>query len=432
MSQAGRFPPPEPLHLAMLSVHTSPIATPGGKKIGGMNVYVREITREMARRGIHVDVFTRAAAPDEQGQVLHLEPHARLIYLPSGPPEPLLPESIYPYLNDFRDSLLAFARDHQLSYDAIYSHYWLSGWVAVQLRRYWGTPVAQMFHTLGRMKNRIAFNPELTSAGDVRVRGETEVMHFADRIIAATPAERSQLLLLYRADRRKIEVVPPGVDLKRFHPADRELARHTLGWKPDEKHLLFVGRLEPLKGVDTIFEAAHQVRSMRPDLFGKLRISVIGGDLENADEEMLRLRMLQHMLELEYHIEFIGAKSQDWLPDYYRAAEALVMPSDYESFGMVALEAMACGTPVIASEVGGLAFLIQDGVTGYHIPVREPNALAQRMIALLDNPDKRDRIGQAAYETAKRYSWSHVTDQLLEVFTMLGTRPRIYPLNSSG
>jgi D-inositol-3-phosphate glycosyltransferase len=135
------------------------------------------------------------------------------------------------------------------------------------------------------------------------------------------------------------------------------------------------------------------------------------------------------MLELEYHVQFVGAKSQDWLPDYYRAAEALVMPSDYESFGMVALEAMACGTPVIASEVGGLAFLIQDGVTGYHIPVREPNALADRIIDLLDSPDERDRIGWAAYETAKHYSWSHVADQLLEVFAMLGMRPRIYPFN---
>jgi len=411
----------EPLHLAMLCVHTSPAAALGGSKTGGMNVYVREIAREMGRRGIRVDIFTRVSDPSEQNKVQALFPNVRLVYLPCGAPAPMNPDTVYLHLNEFRDALLDFAKDER--YDAIYSHYWLSGWVGLQLRVRWRVPMAQMFHTLGRMKNRIALTP---SMDDARVRGESEIIRHAERIIAATPAERAQLLLLYRANRRKIDIVPPGVDLRHFTPGNRAEALANVGWNPARKHLLFVGRIEPLKGIDLIFEALAHIRQHQPALLQNLCLNIVGGDPASQDEEMRRLLVLREMLELGQHIDFIGARGQDTLPDYYRAAEALVMPSDYESFGMVALEAMACGTPVIASEVGGLAFLIEDGKTGFHIPTREPAALAERITALASAPALRDSMGRAAHDAAQGYSWSKIADQLLAVFTMLGTRPRIY------
>ena len=431
MSLSSHTPILPPLRLAMLSVHTSPGASLGGKKTGGMNVYVRRVAHEMARRGIQVDIFTRVESPDQVGQILSPTKHVRLIHLPCGPPTPLPPEEIYLHLNEFRDALIDFAEEgSDTTYDAIYSHYWLSGWVAVQVRKRWHIPVAQMFHTLGRMKNRIAFPPR-PDMEDVRVRGETEIMQHVDRIIAATLAERSQLLLLYRADRRKIDVIPPGVDLQHFSPGDKTAAKAALNWQTDCHYLLFVGRVEPLKGIDNIFEALAEIRQTLPTLADKLRLCIIGGDPDpdTGGEEMQRLLILRDLLSLGDIVHFAGAQQQSDLPNYYRAAEALIMPSDYESFGMVALEAMASGTPVIASEVGGLAFLVEDGVTGYHVPVREPTVLAERIMQLLTQPEQHAQMRQAAVDLAQGYGWSIIVDQLLMSFTMWGARPRVYRLD---
>lgn len=402
--------------VAILSVHTSPLATLGGKKTGGMNVYVRDLSRELGRRGVQVDVFTRVAAP-EQPVMATLGENARVIHVPAGPPEELSPKVIYPHLPEFIDGVLRFVMQEQLTYDVIYSHYWLSGWVAHELRAQLRVPVVQMFHTLGRMKNRIAQEQSQVEA-DLRIFTETDIMSWADRLIAATPAERAQMLWLYRADRRKIEIVPPGVDLARFAPIDPRCAKARIGVAQDDRLLLFVGRIEPLKGVDNILHAVALLRERDPALAKALCAVVIGGDAESAspDDELRRLIVLRKRLAVEDRVRFLGARDQDFLPNYYSAADALIMPSDYESFGMVALEAMACGTPVIASEIGGLAFLIQDGVNGFHVPTREPAALAQRIQWLLSDPALRDRISRAARDTAQGYGWPHIVDRLLVIF----------------
>lgn len=416
----------KPFRIALISLHTSPIAELGGKKTGGMNVYVYEVAREMARRGIDVDIFTRVASPDDIGRIEQVQDHMRVIFMPCGMPVPLSPDEIFMHVNEFCKAALYFAQRHRIQYDFIYSHYWLSGWVALQLKQAWRIPVAQMFHTLGRMKNRIADNPTL--ADDVRITGETQVMAGVDRIIAATPAEQAQLLLLYKADRRIIDIVPPGVDTTRFYPDNRAEAMHKVGWDTHKKHMLFVGRIERLKGVENILEAVNHIRQDNAALAQDIAVHIIGGDPLNAEGEMERLQVLRKALGLQEYVHFIGAKGQDVLPDYYRAAEALIMPSDYESFGMVALEAMASGTPVIASEVGGLAFLIQDAVTGFHVPVREPSILADRITRIVTNPDLRTELGNAAFELAQGYRWGRIVDQLLETFMMLGMRPQIYRL----
>jgi D-inositol-3-phosphate glycosyltransferase len=403
--------------IAMLSVHTCPLATLGGKKTGGMNVYVRDLAREFGARGIQVDVFTRSA----NAAIPHVTPlgtNARVIHIVSGPEVYLESGEIYPYLPEFVENSLAFAASEGEGYDVIYSHYWLSGWVAHELRVQWGVPVVQMFHTLGRMKNRIAQMPDQQES-DIRVFTETDIMSWADRLIAATPAERSQMLWLYRAGRRKIEVVPPGVDLKRFHPMSRSEAQARAGVPAGHRMLLFVGRIEPLKRIDNILEAVALLRDASPGLLDDVCMCVIGGEIsdgEPLDPEIARLMALRDRLGLGERVTFLGARDQDVLQFYYSAAEALVMPSDYESFGMVALEAMACGTPVIASEVGGLAFLVEDGVNGFSVPTREPAALADRMRTLLTDGALRAKISSAARETAAQYSWPLIADRLLKVF----------------
>jgi D-inositol-3-phosphate glycosyltransferase len=418
--------PPNLKRIALLSLHTSPLATLGGKKTGGMNVYVREIARVIGEYGIAVDIFTRESSPGTHGQIQVIGKNARLIFLPAGPPETLDPSAIYRYIPEFRDALLDFADVNKYRYDVIFSHYWLSGWVALELKELWNIPVVQMFHTLGRMKDRIADMDRVMDTPmiglherNIRVSVETEIMNRADRLIAATPAESRQMLWLYRANRRKIDIVPPGVDLEHFRPLDMTLAKEKIGLSPDQRMLVFVGRIEPLKAVDTICEALALLNGDDSTLLKNICIQIVGGDPEDrttSNKEMNRLRALCDRLGLNDVVLFIGAKDQTILPYYYNAAEALIMPSDYESFGMVALEAMACGTPVIASQVGGLAFLVKDDVTGFHVPIREPQVLAERIYALLGNIENRQRMGRMARKVAEAYSWDHIAQQLLQVF----------------
>lgn len=417
----------EPLvqRIAMLSVHTCPLATLGGKKTGGMNVYVRDLSKEFARRGLLVDIFTRSQDPCQPHINLSLAPNARVIHIPTGPETPLETIDVYPHLPQFVENVLAFARQERLTYDIIFSHYWLSGWAAHELRAAWEIPVVQMFHTLGHMKRRIEEDrelPPMQTIRDIRIFTETDIMSWADALVAATPAERAQMLWLYQADRRKIHIIPPGVDTAHFHPMDQNQAKDEVGVNTSSKLLLFVGRIERLKGVETLLRAVEIIRQQQPDLASNLQVLIIGGnpdEIRNEASEMARLHQLTTQLGLHQVVSFVGARDQDRLRYYYNAADALVMPSDYESFGMVALEAMACGTPVIASEVGGLAYLIHDGQTGFHVPVREPQALATRIMSLLTDPCLHTKMGARAYAVAQQYAWPHIADRLLELFNSL-------------
>jgi D-inositol-3-phosphate glycosyltransferase len=409
--------------IAILSVHTSPLAPLGGKKTGGMNVYVREVVRFLGKRGVQVDVFTREDDPSRRGMIRDIAEGARLIYLPAGPPEFMESAAIYPHLPEFRNALLTFIRDNAVTYDVVYSHYWLSGWVAMALRDAFGVPFIQMFHTLGRMKDRIADSEKAANGTrismqeqNMRVAVEAEIINEANLLVAATPAERLQLMWLYRADRRKIEIVPPGVDLAHFFPIPAAEARAALGLQPEEHMLLFVGRIEPLKGVETILRALALLHTEHPAVLGNLKLYIVGGDLNDPVPEIERLQALCRELRLEDHIVFSGAQGHDALPLYYNATEALVMPSDYESFGMVALEAMACGTPVIASEVGGLAFLIRDYETGLHVPVRDPQMLANSIRTLITDPEQQQQMGARASAVAQHYAWDTIVDRLLALF----------------
>ena len=404
-------------HIAMLSVHTSPIAELGGSKTGGMNVYIRELAQELAQRGLHIDIYTRQSHPADPTIDTRLGANIQVINIPAGAPVPILPDQVFPHLPEFTTGVMEFAARENRTYDVIYSHYWLSGWVAQQLKAKWNIPFVQMFHTLGYMKNRIATGNSTPATADQRSLTETLIMQWADRVIAATPAEHAQMLWLYRADRRKIEVISPGVNPERFHPTSAHDARLSLALPDDVQILLFVGRIEPLKAVDSILEAMHIARQKNPQHIQQTRLIIVGGNPQNpADTELQHLQQVAHQLGVHDLTQFVGAKDQTELRSYYAAALAVIMPSEYESFGMVALEAMASGTPVIASHIGGLAYLVKDGVTGFLVPVREPPQLADRILRMLENPSIVETMRQQAVEVAQHYTWSTIADQVLQVF----------------
>ena len=409
------------LRVAMLSMHTCPLAMLGGKKTGGMNVYVRDLSRELGRMGVAVDVYTRSQ-DDCVPMVNHeLGEHARVIHIPAGPQAPIQVSEVEHSVDEFAAGIVKFADSENLHYDLIHSHYWLSCLAAEKLKTYWGEmPVIHMFHTLGHMKNRIATSAS-ERATDARLAGESHVLTIASRIIAATPAEQAQLTWLYGADAEKIIVIPPGVDLERFHPIDKVEAKKQVGIPCGDKNIMFAGRIEPLKGIDTLIQAMALIKQRHPAVVENTCVAIIGGDpwADDPDAEMTRLQQMRQDLDIHDFVLFLGAKDQEVLPNYYAAAEMVVMPSHYESFGMVALEAMAMGRPVIASEVGGLAFLIQDGINGYHVPTRNPEALAECIYELLANDQCREEMGRAARQYAERFDWEIIARRMLAVYQSL-------------
>ena len=401
------------LRIAMLSVHTCPLAMLGGKETGGMNVYVRDLSRELIRRGHQVDVYTRSQDSTIPRVHNSLGQGGRVIHVPAGPEHPYSKHLVYDHLTEFTHGVMAQAEVDDIRYDVLHSHYWLSGVVAQELREHWDTPIVHMFHTLGKMKNAVAQHPDEIEPAR-RIEMESQIVRFADALVAATPIEKEQLVRLYGANADRIHVISPGVDTERFHPIPRDTAKERIALCPDCCIILFVGRIEPLKGIDNLLHAIALVVECCPDLREWIRVPIIGGDPDRIHEadEMVRLQDLREELGIEDVVTFLGARDQDMLQYYYSAAEMVVMPSDYESFGMVALEAMACGTPVIASDVGGLAFLVKDGRTGYRVPARDPDALAAKITRLLTNKGLQRRIGHRAACWAEAYAWPQIADRI--------------------
>ena len=407
------------MRIAMISYHTCPLALLGGKDTGGMNVYVRELTRQLGRMGVHVDVFTRSQ-DEHVPHVLHdLGFGNRVVHVPAGAEVPMPKEELASHLQIFVQGVLEFAEHKNEHYDLIHSHYWMSGVAAIELRKHWNVPFVHMFHTLGAMKNRVAQHPNQLE-GDYRIKGEKQVLKAAERIVAATTAEVMQLQWLYQAEISKVQIIPPGVDTSRFYPISKDEAREFIGLPSCDRMLLFVGRIEPLKGLDVLLDTISMMRKSGLYERHPFCLVVIGGEPDASPErmstEMARLQSFRDQHGLQDFVVFLGRQDQDTLPYYYSAAEAVIVPSHYESFGMVALEAMACGTPVVASQVGGLAFLVQDGLTGYHVPVSDSEALCDRLVTLLENRELRDRMGAQAAEFARGYDWERITRKVMLLY----------------
>jgi D-inositol-3-phosphate glycosyltransferase len=397
----------------MLSYHTSLLAALGGKHSGGMNVYVRELSVRLVKRGHRVDIFTRGIEYGDE-----IVQGARLITLPAGPRADMEKNQLADFIPEFAGQVIAFAAKENSRYDLIHAHYWMSGLVGQELKTKWGIPMVMMFHTLGLVKNRIALLGERES--DERIRGERRVLAAADMVVAATPADRADLQWLYELPSAKAAVIPPGVDLEQFKPMDKRAARLELGLPLDQEQILFVGRIEALKGIETLIQAAnHMVRSHSIPFF----VQIIGGDVEESLEqlgsEMARLQRLVRELGLQERVHFLGSKRQRELPTYYAASDLVVMPSYAETFGMVALEALACGRPVIASRVGGLAYLVQDGVTGFHVQEGNGEEMANRLTEILGDIEKLERMGKAARAVAEKYSWEKTASEVENLFSKL-------------
>lgn len=399
------------LRVAVLSVHTCPLAALGGKETGGMNVYVREVARELGRMGVDVDVFTRSQNP-EIPRVVPLGTNARVIHLPAGPEAPMPREEVHRHLPEFVANLEAFRRAEGREYALVHSHYWLSGVAGLTLAERWRVPLIQMFHTLGQLKNAVARSPGEREP-DLRIAEEERIVAGADRLVASNPVERAHLVWYYQARAERIRVIPCGVDTELFCPMDQSEAKAALGLGPAPV-LLYVGRLSPIKGLETLLEALPRVPQRGepiPALF------VIGGDADEPENgHVLSLRERVAALGLEGEVRFLGPQPQEGLRLYYAAAEMTVMPSYYESFGMVALEAMACGNPVIASRVGGLTTTVQDGVTGYLVPEGDPLVLGDRISAILGDTDLRRRLGREAARWAAQYRWPCVAEEVCRLY----------------
>ena len=397
----------QPGRIAVISAHTSPLGRLGGHKAGGMNVYVRETALELARRGHTLDIFTRddGAHPE----VVSLAPSVRVVHLGAGPRHAGVDkDELWEHLPAFLHSLRSFKERQGVPYNLVHSHYWMSGWVGSYLRRLWDVPHVTMFHTLGEVKNRARSDEREPPH---RIQTERRVVATADAVVAASEHERDMLQRLYGADPARVGVVPCGVNLRLFRPRDRGACRAALGLG-EGPVVLFVGRLEPLKGPDLLIDALAQLDG------GNVTLVIVGGD-EQAAGYLRALRRRARGAGVLERVRFVGAVPQEQLPLYYNAADVCAVPSFYESFGLVALEAMACGTPVVAARVGGLTGTVRDGENGYLIPWRCPEAFAARIGALLRDAGLRRRMGRAALLTADRFRWSGVAEELDALYARL-------------
>jgi D-inositol-3-phosphate glycosyltransferase len=390
--------------IAMLSVHTSPLDMPGRTKdAGGMNVYIQQLARELGQSHINVDIFTRRTDPSTPS-IIHLSPHVRVIHIDAGPAQFIHKDELYEYLPAIAQRLDDLRLSAGTRYDVLHSHYWLSGVVAMQLAQRWHVPHITMFHTLAHLKQLA--NPGAPEP-PLRLEMERRIIQHADRIIAATTEERAQIIRHCGATPGQVQIIPCGVDLQRFRPRDRRQARAHLGWKQSSPVLLYAGRLDPFKGPDLLLRAAALMRE-------KAQIVIVGGK-QKDDDDIEQLRRLAAELSIAKRVHFLGARPQQELPLLYSAADVTVIPSCHESFGLAAVESLACGTPVVATRAGGLTTIIRNGETGYLVP-RSPGFFAERLDTLLQQPELLEKMRQAARSSTLQYSWKRVAALVRETY----------------
>ena len=404
----------EKLRIAMLSIHSCPIGELGTKDTGGMNVYVRELARELGNRGHQVDVYTRHHDPKD-GQIIELYDRVRLIHLRAGKNGEMQKLAIYPYLPDFSCALENFTKCEGLQYHLVHSHYWLSGRVGNWAQKCWDVPHILMFHTLGAVKNIIGVGEE---EPELRLATEQHLVKTSDRIIASTEREKGELMRHYGASPETIGVVPCGVNLDLFRPVNKARARQQLDFDQNEGIVLYVGRFSPLKGISRLLAAMTYLQQNQA-----LRLVIIGGDGHNKAESQ-KLQRLSKELGIQNAVTFLGRVRQEDLPPYYSAADVLVVPSHHESFGLVALESLACGTPVVATKVGAMELIVREGETGCVLTNATPRLLANKILGFVSKAHEEARRADSIRRSVLRFSWSNVADTLVEEFRAVINRRR--------
>ncbi len=402
--------------VALVSVHTSPLEQPGTGDAGGMNVYVVELAAQLARRGVEVEVFTRRTS-SEQPAVVEAAPGVRVRHVAAGPYEGLRKEDLPGQLCAFTAGVLrAEARHAEHHYDVVHTHYWLSGQVGWLVADRWDVPLVHSMHTMARVKNAHLAEGD-TPEPEGRVIGEQQVVDAADRLVANTDGEREDLLGLYGADPGRVDVVAPGVDLATFAPADgRAAARARLGLPADAEVLLFVGRIQPLKAPDLLVRAAAELLRAQPRRRERLRVLVLGGPSGSGTRTPRALQDLVDSLGLQDVVQVRPPVGRAELADHYRAADLVAVPSYNETFGLVALEAQACATPVVAAAVGGLPTAVEDGRSGLLVDGHEPARWAAALGGLLDDPTRRALLAARGVERAAGFGWDATAAATLEVY----------------
>ena len=391
----------ERLKIAMLSVHSCPLQRLGGEDTGGMSVYIRELSLELGRLGHDVDIYTRAHDPQDM-QVYCIGPNVRLIHIEAGEVGEMNKLAIFPHALNCARNLDQFRCQNNLEYDVIHSHYWLSGCVGTWLQDWWNIPHISMFHTLGAVKNAVGvenIEPEL------RIESEGMVADKCDSVIAATEREEADLVHLYNVDLDKIKVIPCGINLDLFKPIDKEEARKRLGMN-GHKVVLFVGRIQRLKGLDSLLGAMSHLSQDRD-----IKLMVVGGD-DRTQDEVERLRKASQDMQIQDMVDFVGQVDQKELPFYYSAADVCVIPSYYESFCLVALESLACGTPLVATNVGGISSVVKQGENGYIVEGNDPVYIADALGNMLSGQYTPNSVRDAVI----KYEWSNIAEAIVEEY----------------
>lgn len=419
------------IRIAFISEHASPTALLGGADAGGQNVYVDEVSRNLARRGYAVDVFTRRDSADAH-EIIEWAPGVRVILLQAGPSRPRPKDELWPFMPEFRDSFLSFMLRDEVQYDLIHGNFWMSGWVASQLRQRLHIPAVQIFHATGKTKRRHQEKVD-TSPGD-RIKTELEVIRNVDRLIAQCPTERAELVDDYHADARKVVIIPSAVNTRVFRPVPQAEARSRIGLDQEGKVIVYIGRMLPRKDIRNVVRALALLLQQEDGSLhsptSPLTLMIVGGETVEPDPvatpEIGELQRLARELGVSEHVRFIGKRQANELRDYYSAGDVVVTTPWYEPFGLTPLEGMACGRPVIGSAVGGITFTIKDGETGLLVPPRDPTALAASLQQLLSQPELRMQMGMAARKRVEReFTWSIVAMRTAALYeTVMAERER--------
>jgi D-inositol-3-phosphate glycosyltransferase len=399
----------------MISLHTSPLDQPGTGDAGGMNVYVLELSRRLAERNLEVEIYTRATSSAAE-EIVEAGPGVRVHHVAAGPYEGLGKEDLPAQLCVFARHLLRAEAGHEHGwFDLIHSHYWLSGQVGALVRDRWSVPLAHTMHTMAKVKNASLAEGD-SPEPPARILGEDQVVEAADMLIANTEIEARQLIELYDADAARVEVVHPGVDLDVFAPRPQQAARERLGLPADAVVPLFVGRLQPLKAPDILLKAVADLIERDPDLRARLVVPIVGGPSGSGLEHPTALADLAAGLGIADLVRFVPPVSRDALVDWYAAATLVCVPSYNESFGLVAIEAGAVGTPVVAAAVGGLPTVVDDGVTGLLVAGHDPEDYARAVQRLARDTAYREGLGAAAAVRAQEFAWERTAERTLEVY----------------
>jgi D-inositol-3-phosphate glycosyltransferase len=401
--------------LAVISYHTCPLSDEADAEIGGMNIYVLELSKALSKKGYYLDVFTRSQS-GQSPRIVQVNDHLRVVHVPAGPEKPLSKKEIEQYIPEFLKHFYEFVADEKISYSVVSCHYYLSGIIGMDIKKTFGIPLIITFHTLGLMKNLVARSDEERENKE-RIETELQLVKEADLVVSTSETDAQYIQYLYDGNPEKIAVLTPGVNLDLFHPTNKNEAKKKIGAKIDEKLILFVGRIEPLKGIDVLLYALKILLASEQML--KVCVWIVGGDISQDTsewpKELKKLSEIREVLGIRTSVKFVGRKEQKELPVYYNAADLMVMPSHYESFGITAVEAMACGVPVITTDVTGVSNLIDKKHSFLIISANNPIQTAQRITKLLCDEKEYAKVSKSVVESVQDLSWDNAADQFISL-----------------